>query len=36
MENDPQNDVEVTADDELSEETLGDVNGGMDWKRSPG
>ena len=34
MVNDPQNDVEVSAEDELSEETLGDVNGGVDGEWS--
>jgi hypothetical protein len=36
MENDPKDNVDVTAEDELSEEMIADVSGGMDWKRSPG
>ena len=34
MENDPQDHVDVTADDELSEEMVDDVNGGFDGEWS--
>jgi hypothetical protein len=34
MENDPKDNVDVTAEDELSEQTLGEVNGGFDGEWS--
>ena len=36
MENNPQDNVDVNADDELSEEMIADVSGGMGWEKSPG